>query len=311
MGAALLAAGGQGAAGAATIAPPEPLGPLSDGTVRPVGVDPDFGLGKAFFTDQDSFDAVLACLDDEAADVTLVVDGAATESFAAFPDPSDFVALYEEAVDPEGYGLPEIPAFGASADGDVVGGFTVIWGPSEATSVVFTCSHDGGSYDVEFQFWGDVDTGEGIFPFWYAIGLASPNTPKPVAGGIAISCLPEPVAPGGRVECYLAGPDAGDSIDWQASYNPTFASGTVVTDAGGFASFSFLAPAVASGTVLTVSLPDDGRSTTVTVSGGPVPTRIPAGAGGSTPMTSTAAVGLAMAALLVATERRRRARPTA
>ncbi|MEY3020069.1 MAG: hypothetical protein RLZZ272_1053 [Actinomycetota bacterium] len=148
-----------------------------------------------------------------------------------------------------------------------------------------------------------VDTASGGCP----TESGPPSGSRPF-DGIAISCLPDPVRPGEVVRCWIEGPDAGDSVRWRASFNPTFATGTVVTDVRGRATFTFRAPNVAPGTVLTVALPDDDNSTSVTVSGSPVPTGVPSGRDGATPGTvATMPLLLAAAGALAARGARRRA----
>ena len=294
--AALLTFGGGTAAMAGAGAPTEPVEPYEAGNA---GV----------FLDQNAYDVIAAC--DGVGVYTLEVDGVEEEASFDLGDRASAESYLFQLEDETGLQVSE---FGSTLPDSIVGLLSIFWTPtpdkdSSTVAVVAECVEGTTTITYSFTYLGngynDFAAGEyAALGWWYAIESASPKKSEPAFGGIAISCLPEPVAPGGRVVCYLEGPDAGDSIDWQASYNPVVASGTVVTDASGRASFSFAAPVVASGTVLTVSLPDDGMATTVTVSGAPIPTRIPAGEGSSSGSLALAGVVLALAGAVVARRRR-------
>jgi hypothetical protein len=99
--------------------------------------------------------------------------------------------------------------------------------------------------------------------------------------GPSLACTPDPVAPGAEVTCTVtSGPPGGDIL-WRAAIGERVVGSLGVTmDDDGVGSFSFRAPSDAAGAGIGVELVDWGVETSVAVSGGPVPTRVDAGAGG-------------------------------
>ncbi len=130
-----------------------------------------------------------------------------------------------------------------------------------------------------------------------------------------VGCSPSIPAAGVAVTCRLAGGAAGTEVQWRASYNPTFADGTIVLDASGEGGFSFFVPVEALGSPLVLEVVGWGGPVVLSQRvaqgvAGPVPTGIPAGGGPSTPFASpSASTALLLMLCLLARSRGREVSP--
>ena len=149
----------------------------------------------------------------------------------------------------------------------------------------------------------------------FSVRAAAATAPTP-GPTVAVACAPAVVAVGTTVTCSVSGGDPGVDVLWRAAVNPVIAEGVVTLDADGAGAFVFDVPVRADGGRLTVELVawtaplpigvvGDGGAGGDRV-GGPVPTAIPAGDGGTadragriggasgTGATAAAALGLAL-----------------
>jgi YVTN family beta-propeller protein len=130
-----------------------------------------------------------------------------------------------------------------------------------------------------------------------------------------IGCSPSNLAAGAAVTCRLSGGAAGTEVEWRASYNPTFAGGTIVLDGSGEGGFSFVVPVEALGSPLVLEVVGWGDPVVLSQRvargvAGPVPTGIPAGGGTSTPFASPSALtALLLMLFLLARSRGREVSP--
>jgi hypothetical protein len=97
----------------------------------------------------------------------------------------------------------------------------------------------------------------------------------------ALSCAPDmlPLRVGALVTCTVAGGAAGQSLLWQASYNPVFANGSFTLNSAGAGTFQFTIPGAAHGQNVLVELEGNAQAVSLGVVGDLVPTSIPAGNG--------------------------------
>jgi hypothetical protein len=261
-----------------------------------------FGQGVAFL-DADDYEAVDGCEDTPTLTVT---GGGDTSDYEEAPTPllsedlDQALLLYNYYVDETGAdgffdgGLPD----------DVVGYLEVYWSYQETegddgiayetiTAVVWEC----GDLVFDFTFLGDglfdVDNPNLKISFWYLANTAGPGAVT--SNPMQLSCSPDPVQVGAVVTCEITRGDPGIDILWRASYNPAFASRGVKLDGQGRGTFTFVVPVGARGLPVTVELVEWNRSAVVNVSGGPIPSSVPAGTGQS---SRTFALALGALALL-------------
>jgi hypothetical protein len=123
------------------------------------------------------------------------------------------------------------------------------------------------------------------------------NTPAARPAPPTLTCTPDPVAPGARVTCEVSRGPAHGEILWNAALDAPFAGQGVTLDGQGRGTFTFTAPREAVGRSIAISLVAWDATDSVTVTGLPVPTSIPAGEGtiAGTPIGTTLLLGVLMA----------------
>jgi hypothetical protein len=167
-------------------------------------------------------------------------------------------------------------------------GFTTVddfWADSANPLAVFTAVGEVETEDINIGLTATVEVpanGTATLTFFYSLsgdsgGTASVSTSHPME----LVCSPDPVVVGGLVTCVITQGDPGIDILWRASYNPTVAEQGVTLDAEGRGTFTFRAPAGSQAQTITVELVEWDRTATVQVGGSAVPSRIPAGEGGT------------------------------
>lgn len=112
-----------------------------------------------------------------------------------------------------------------------------------------------------------------------AASSPEPSPPAADSGSPELRCAPALLRAGGEVVCEVLDGAAGIDILWRAAFNPVFAEAGVALDETGAGEFSFVVPAAAVGSELTVELVEWAPPVSLGVVGGPVPSSVPSGGG--------------------------------
>jgi hypothetical protein len=146
---------------------------------------------------------------------------------------------------------------------------------------------------VPSSVFGLTGNGEAVFDDCFAFGA---STAAPAPHPMELSCSPDPVAVGGTVTCEITGGDPGIDILWRATFGgAVVATRGVTLDDQGNGTFTFTAPASASGLRIDVELVEWDPVDDVGVTGMVAPSRIPAGEGRPQGPGGPLAVTLALA----------------
>ena len=124
-----------------------------------------------------------------------------------------------------------------------------------------------------------------------------PSLPAVDSGSPELRCVPPLLQVDGEVVCEVFDGAAGIDILWRAAYGPVFTEAGVTLDGSGTGEFSFVVPAEAVGSELTVELVGWAAPVSLGVVGGPVPSSVPSG-GGRAPVWPVLLAALAGVGLL-------------